>query len=77
MLKPLLNEMVMALVDEHEAIRIEVISELDSTTLRLYVAPADLGKVIGKQGNTARAMRTILSGAGKKLNHNYILDIVQ
>ncbi len=77
MLKPLLNEMVNALVDEPEAIRIEAIQGEDSTVLRLYVAPGDLGKVIGKQGNTARSMRTILSAAGKKLNHTYTLDIVE
>jgi predicted RNA-binding protein YlqC (UPF0109 family) len=77
MLKPLLNEMVNALVDEPEAIRIEVIQGEDSTILRLYVAAGDIGKVIGKQGNTARSMRTIISAAGKKLNHHYTLDIVE
>ncbi len=77
MLRPLLHEMVSALVDEPEAIRIEVVPQIDSTTLRLSVAPADVGKVIGKQGNTARSMRTILSAAGKKLNHHFTLDIVE
>ncbi len=76
-LKTLLNEMVSVLVDEPEAIRIETIAQADSTLLRLYVAPADVGKVIGKQGNTARSIRTILSAASKKLNHSYTLDIIE
>ncbi len=77
MLRPLLTEMVRAVVDEPDAVRIEAIREDDSTALRLYVAPADMGKVIGKQGNTARSMRTILCAASRKLNHHYVLDIVK
>jgi len=77
MLQPLLAEMVKAVVDDPEAVRIESIREADSTMLRLYVAPADLGKVIGKQGNTARSMRTILLAASKKLQHPHVLDIVK
>jgi uncharacterized protein len=46
------------------------------TVVELEVAPADLGKVIGRQGRTARAIRTLLSAAGQKTRRRYSLDIV-
>ncbi len=46
-------------------------------TLRLFVAPADLGKVIGKQGRTARAIRTLLSAIAAKSNQRLALDVVE
>ena len=48
----------------------------DQTVVELEVAQADLGKVIGRQGRTARAMRTLLSAAGHKSRRRYTLDIV-
>ena len=47
-----------------------------ATIIELEVAPADLGKVIGRQGRTARAMRTLLTAAGQKTRRRYILDIL-
>jgi uncharacterized protein len=47
------------------------------TVLELTVAPGDLGKVIGRQGRTARAIRTILNAAGMKLNHRFTLEILE
>jgi uncharacterized protein len=49
----------------------------DGTVYRLRVAPGDVGKVIGKEGRTARAIRTILGGIGMKQKHRYTLDIIE
>ena len=76
-MKVLMTEIAQALVDAPEAVRVEAIKEADSTVLRLYVAPSDIGKVIGKQGRTARSLRTILSAASMKLQHRFALDIVE
>lgn len=73
----LIAGMVKALVDHPEAVQVEVHSEAEGTALMLRVAPADLGKVIGKQGRTARSMRTILGAASMKAQHRFSLDIQQ
>jgi predicted RNA-binding protein YlqC (UPF0109 family) len=49
----------------------------DGTALKLRVSPQDVGKVIGKQGRTARSMRTILGAVSMKLHHRYTLDILE
>jgi len=76
-MKTLMTEIAKALCDEPEAVQVEAIHEGDSTLLRLRVAPNDIGKVIGKQGRTARSLRTILGAASMKLQHRYGLDIVE
>lgn len=76
-MRTLVTEIAQALVDDPAAVRVEAIAEADSTVLRLFVAPADIGKVIGKQGRTARSLRTILSAASMKLHHRFALDIVE
>ncbi len=76
-MKVLMTEIAQALVDTPEAVHVEAIKEAESTVLRLRVAPSDVGKVIGKQGRTARSLRTILSAASMKLQHRYALDIVE
>jgi predicted RNA-binding protein YlqC (UPF0109 family) len=76
-MKTLMTEIAQALVDSPEAVHVEAIQEADSTILRLHVAPSDIGKVIGKQGRTARSLRTILSAASMKLHHRFALDIVE
>lgn len=73
----LIGDVARALVDFPESVSVECFDEEDSTVLRLRVAPNDIGKVIGKQGRTARAMRTILSAASMKLKHRFALDIVE
>lgn len=73
----LVKEIAKALVDEPESVSVEAIHENDSTVLRLRVAPGDIGKVIGKQGRTARSLRTILSAASMKMKHRFALDIVE
>ena len=73
----LIGDIARALVDLPESVAVESFDEEDSTVIRLRVAPNDIGKVIGKQGRTARSMRTILSAASMKLKHRFALDIVE
>ena len=75
-MQALVEQMAKALVDEPEKVSVSVV-EGDTTTLGLRVAPGDLGKVIGKQGRTARSMRTILGAAGMKLHKRFSLEIVE
>lgn len=73
----LVTEIACALVDDPGSVSVEAIADGDSTVIRLRVAQSDIGKVIGKQGRTARSMRTILSAASMKLKHRFSLDIVE
>jgi len=76
-MKSLVTEIARALVDETDKIVVEVLTVADSTVLRLHVAPSDIGKMIGKQGRTARSLRTILGAASMKLQRRFSLDIVE
>ncbi len=73
----LVREIARALVDDPAAVEVETVAREENTVLRLRVAPQDVGKVIGKQGRTARSMRTILSAVSMKLHHRYTLDILE
>lgn len=73
----LVREIARALVDEPDAVQVESDSREENTVLRLKVAPGDVGKVIGKQGRTARSVRTILGAVSMKLHHRYTLDILE
>jgi uncharacterized protein len=77
LMKQLVLEIVKALVDQPENVSIELIQDRDSTVIRLRVAHPDIGKVIGKQGRTARSLRTILGAASMKLHHRFSLDILE
>ena len=76
-MKQLIEDIAKALVDIPEEVAVRVVEGEQVTVLELRVAPSDLGKVIGKQGKTAAAMRTIIRAAGTKLNKRYHLDIVE
>jgi len=73
----LVTEIARALVDSPDSVSVEAIHEGDGTVLRLRVAASDIGKVIGKQGRTARSLRTILAAASMKVRHRLSLDIVE
>ncbi len=73
----LVSEMARSLVDSPDVVSVEAIPDGEGTILRLRVAPSDLGKVIGRQGRTARSLRTILGAAGMKLRHRFSLDIIE
>jgi uncharacterized protein len=76
-MQTLMTEITRALVDDIDAVKVEVLTDQDATILRLHVSPADIGKVIGKQGRTARSLRTILGAASMKMQRRYSLDIVE
>ena len=73
----LVREIARALVDEPGAVEVQAVGREENTVLRLKVAPQDVGKVIGKQGRTARSVRTILGAVSMKLHHRYTLDILE
>ena len=73
----LVREIARSLVDDPACVVVEARPDGDGTLLRLRVAPGEVGKVIGKQGRTARSLRTILSAAGMKRKHRFTLDIVE
>ena len=76
-MRALIEQIAKALVDEPEQVAVDAVHEPEETVLELKVAPNDLGKVIGKQGRTARAMRTLLGAAGMKLHKRYTLEILE
>jgi predicted RNA-binding protein YlqC (UPF0109 family) len=63
------------LVDDPAAVRVERLDEGDVIVLRLYVAPDDVGKVIGRQGRVARALRTVVRSAGARGDRRLVLEI--
>jgi uncharacterized protein len=76
-LKDLVEFMAKALVDSPDAVEVNEIIGEQTTVVELKVAKEDLGKVIGKQGRTARSMRTILNAASTKLHKRSVLEIVE
>jgi len=76
-LKELVETMVRALVDVPDEVKVSEIAGEQTTVFELVVAKGDLGKVIGKQGKTAKALRTILTGASTKLRKRSVLEIVE
>lgn len=75
-MKDLVEFLAKSLVDNPDDVRIRTMEREQATVIELEVAPADLGKVIGRQGRTARAIRTLLAAAGQKSRRRYILDIL-
>ena len=76
-MKELVEEIAKALVDIPEEVQVREVQGEQVTVLELRVAPSDLGKVIGKQGRTARSVRTLLGAAGMKLNRRFTLEILE
>jgi len=76
-MKELIEFMAKALVDNPDQVEVREIEGEQSSVIELRVSREDLGKVIGKQGRTARAMRTILSAASTKLRKRAVLDIIE
>jgi predicted RNA-binding protein YlqC (UPF0109 family) len=75
--KELVSEIAKALVDSPDEVLVKEVEGEQVTVLELRVAPSDLGKVIGKQGRTARSIRTLLGAAGMKLNRRFTLEILE
>lgn len=76
-MKDLIKYIAQALVDKPEEVSVEEVEGNQTSVLELKVAKEDLGKVIGKQGRTARAMRTILSAASAKVKKRTVLEILE
>jgi predicted RNA-binding protein YlqC (UPF0109 family) len=76
-MKELIHYIVTALVDHPDQVQIQETEQDDTIIIELRVAKKDLGKVIGKQGRTARAMRSLLSAAAGKINKRSRLEIME
>ncbi len=76
-MKELIEQIAKALVDSPEEVSVTAVEGQQVTVLELRVAQGDLGKVIGKQGRTARSIRTILGAAGMKLKKRFTLEILE
>ncbi|MGH9338476.1 MAG: KH domain-containing protein [Acidobacteriota bacterium] len=76
-MKELIEMVAKALVDNPDQVSVTEVEGEQTTVLELRVAQTDLGKVIGKQGRTARAIRTILGASGMKLRKRFVLEILE
>jgi uncharacterized protein len=76
-MKQLIEDIAKALVDSPDEVIVSEVQGEAVTVLELKVAASDLGKVIGKQGRTARSIRTLLGAAGMKLNRRFTLEILE
>jgi predicted RNA-binding protein YlqC (UPF0109 family) len=76
-MRTLVEQIAQALVDAPGDVQVTPVEEGDATVLELRVAQTDLGKVIGKQGRTAKSIRTILGAASMKLKKRYTLEIIE
>lgn len=76
-MKELIEMIAKALVDSPDDVVVSEVVGEQTTVLELKVAQSDLGKVIGKQGRTARAIRTLLGAAGMKLRKRFVLEILE
>jgi predicted RNA-binding protein YlqC (UPF0109 family) len=72
----LLEELARRLVDDPDAVRVEREERADAVVLRLYVAKDDVGKVIGRQGRIARALRQLVRAASGRQRKRVVLEIV-
>lgn len=76
-MKELVEQIAKALVDQPDKVSVREVQGEQTTVLELRVATEDLGKVIGKQGKTARAVRTLLAAAGMKVRKRFVLEILE
>jgi hypothetical protein len=75
--KELVEAIARALVDHPEDVQVKSVDGSQVTVLELRVHPEDLGKVIGRQGRTAKAIRTLLGAGGMKVRKRYTLEILE
>lgn len=76
-MKGFIEDIARALVDEPDQVRVDEVDRGDGSTLELRVAEGDLGKVIGREGRTAKAMRTLLSVVSSHQGKRYVLEILE
>lgn len=71
------ERIVKAIVDDAEAVEVTEVEQKGTTVIEVRVAEADMGKIIGRQGRTVRALRSLLHAAGLKQRRRYVLDVVE
>jgi len=76
-MKDLIEKIAKALVDKPEEVEVTEIEGEQTSVIELKVAKEDLGKIIGKQGRTAQATRTILNAASKKMHKRFVLELIE
>ena len=76
-IKDLIEYIAKALVDHPDQVRVSEIEGENTSVIELYVAKEDLGKIIGKQGRTAKAIRVILGATSAKLKKHFVLEIIE
>jgi uncharacterized protein len=76
-MKELVELIAKALVDHPDEVNVKEVERDQKCAIELRVAPGDLGKVIGRQGRTARAIRTLLAASGTKLKKRFVLEILE
>ena len=76
-MKELLEFIAKSLVSEPDAVEVELVEKEGLTVLKLHVAEGDMGKVIGKQGRIAKAIRMLVKAAGKDAGGKYYVDIIE
>ena len=76
-MRVLIEQIAKALVNDPAQVAVNQVEEDGESVLELTVAPNDLGRVIGKQGRTARAMRNLLAASGLKFNKRFALEILE
>ncbi len=72
-----IETVVKALVDDPAAVDVREVERSGTTRIEVHVAQPDMGKVIGKQGRTVRALRSLVYAAGMKQHRRYVLDVVE
>ncbi len=73
----LVEQITKAIVDTHDQVFVEVVEENGDTVIEVEVAENEVGKLIGRHGRTAKALRTLLSAASLKQNKRYVLEIIE
>jgi uncharacterized protein len=73
----LVEQIAKAIVDTHDQVFVEVVEEDGDTVIEVEVAENEVGKLIGRHGRTAKALRTLLSAASLKQNKHYVLEIIE
>ena len=76
-MRELVELLARALVDDPDGVQVTETTRGENVILELKVAPSDLGKIIGRQGRTARALRTIVAAAGEKVGRQTVFDILE
>jgi predicted RNA-binding protein YlqC (UPF0109 family) len=76
-MKEAVEMVVKSLVDDVEAVDVREVDQQGATLIEVRVAPSDMGKLIGRQGRTIRALRSLAYAASLKRRHRYLLEIVE